>query len=447
MFNCCWFLLIPGFFPAQALRIPGSALQTTPISIVAGTNMLDEAETHGHRPLFIDAFYDHAKPEAHVILNMKSFLEPSKQAIEEWGSGTQWSCEWTDAPDVDSSEAGLGKVMGKVPGHTNLDAIASQVPTFSFPSQGDDYRPNASVEASFKQSKYHWAIVISCPTMPTLSKWSSPRLNLIGERNGQVTYDRFGIPVSETRFVKHQSFALCTMVVRSKLTEAEYLMPWAQYHLAAGFTQLLIYIEEYDIAWAEEALRNFIEKGQVTIVPFYFGKVSAKRKFLTQGAMENHCVYQARGRAKWMAHTDIDEYFDFIGPYWDMRNQQLPELRSSDAALIVRSQFWGPTEQGFHRADSPFPCNINGKNDNYFKPHFRSKVILRPELILALFPHYVVMEAGSTEVYPDPETELRLNHFKLCETTGHGCTGKPLLPDPHNFTNRCEAMLARRAVN
>jgi hypothetical protein len=49
---------------------------------------------------------------------------------------------------------------------------------------------------------------------------------------------------------------------------------------------------------------------------------------------------------------------------------------------------------------------------------------MRPEYIDALFPHWVVKQAGYSEVHPDPLTELRLNHFKLCETSGDGCWAK-----------------------
>jgi len=207
--------------------------------------------------------------------------------------------------------------------------------------------------------------------------------------------------------------------------------------LAAGFEQLLVYVEDEDIGWAEKALHGFIISGQVTLVPFFFGNISQQMDFLTQGAMENHCSYQARGRATWMAHNDIDEYFDFIQPF--------AELSKTDGVLIVRSQFWGV--EGKADDGTPFPCNITGKENDYFPARTRSKVIFRPEQVVALFPHFVVKERGCTEVNPNPETELRLNHFKQCATDGKGCRGKTVFHDLGHFRDRCAAMLARRMMD
>jgi hypothetical protein len=131
------------------------------------------------------------------------------------------------------------------------------------------------------------------------------------------------------------------MVGNSNLTTAEYLKPWAQYHVGVGFTQLLVYVEEKDTSWVEDALRSFIKKDQVTIVPFYFGNISDKKDFLLQGAMENHCLYQARGMAKWIAHMDVDEYFDFLRSNVTIRDYPLPKSDSPDVAVLVRNQFRG----------------------------------------------------------------------------------------------------------
>jgi len=92
MFNYRVFLLLPCLFPGQVALTRRSGRKGTPVNTVAGTGMLDLAEVSGHAPLFIDAFYDHEKPVAHVILNMKSFVEPTAEALQEWGAETEWTC-------------------------------------------------------------------------------------------------------------------------------------------------------------------------------------------------------------------------------------------------------------------------------------------------------------------------------------------------------------------
>jgi len=431
LFNYYIVLFMPCLFLAQAVSTQRSGRKGTPATTVVGTGMLDAGEVAGGAPLFVDAFYDHAKPVAHILLNMKSFLTmPTKADVRRWGPETEWSCEWT-AP-------GANRVA-------NVSLIR-----------------NATVEASVRDDTAlpspHWALVIYCPRIPALKGLPSVRLNLRGKYNGSWVYDRYDIPVSESRFVKRDTdFAICTMVYRGPLTTAEYLKPWAQYHLAAGFSQLLVYVEENDTSWVEGALRKFIQKGQVSIVPFYFGKISDRKDFIMQGAMENHCLYQARGMAKWIAHIDVDEYFDFLRPDVNMRNYPLPKSDSSDVALVVRNQFWG-TLTSSHRVNAPYPCHLNAKSAYIHQIGKRSKVIMRPEYIDVLFPHFVVKKDGYTELHPDPIFEMRLNHFKWCDTQGGGCFGtnqsdmgvdvgrktfhKRLMADDSDWHTRCSDMLA-----
>ncbi|CAK0820939.1 unnamed protein product, partial [Prorocentrum cordatum] len=458
MFHYYVLLFVPIVFSTHAVLIHRSGRTGTPVNTVAGTVMLDAAEVSGNAPLFIDAFYDHEKPVAHVILNMKSFVEPTAEALQEWGAETEWTCEWT-AP-----KARLPKTVAVLRGYTNVDAHASKLAGLHPPRPDEGLRlarnhggwPTGTVEASFNDISAegpspHWAIVISCPTISALNGSSSARLNLMGKRKDKWVFDRFGIPVSESRFVKRDvDYAICTMVDRGPLTKAEYLQPWAHYHLRLGFTQLLVYVEENDTSWVEDAMSSFIQKDQVTIVPFYFGKISDKKEFLTQGAMESHCLYQARGMAKWIAHMDVDEYFDFIRPDVNIRNYTLPKSGSSDVALVVRNQFWGMLPES-HRVDVPYPCHLNGKSQYIHELGRRSKVIMRPEHIDALFPHYVVKQDGYTEVHPDPSTELRLNHFKWCDLSGHGCFGteqsstsrrKRLATDDSDWSRRCAHILS-----
>jgi hypothetical protein len=406
--------------------------------------MLDEVEENGQAPMFIDAFYDHDKTVAHVVLNMKALfaevhLGMSKEAVRAWGTDTTWHCEWTSMERI---QHGTTQTVAAVQGYTNVDATvdANFIDDSTFPAT-------------------HWAMVVSCPTISTLNGSSSARLTLSGfyvsPRRPRVlrhwVYNRSGIPISESGFGKRDvDFAICTMVDRGPLSSAEYLVPWAKYHLGVGFTQLLVYVEEKDTSWVEDALRSFIKKDQVAIVPFYFGKASDKKAFLLQGAMENHCVYRARGMAKWIAHMDVDEYFDFLRPDVSMRNFHLPKANSKDVSVVVRNQFWG-TLPSSHRVDAPYPCHLNGKSEYIHPVGKRSKVIMRPEHIRALFPHFVVKEEGYNDVYPDPTTELRLNHFKMCDAKGQGCFGtaqqvnstfKQLIADDSDWQRRCSDILA-----
>lgn len=433
-------LLILGLCPLQALRLPPADQQARSVPIVLGTSMIDDAEMNGNQPLFVDAFYNSENSVVHVVLNMFSFKpkdkRASKEAIALWGKNTQWMCEWSQDIDLHRSSTSERSVRQQVWGRTNLDALGNNSqPSFSS-TCADDCR-NATVEPSFSD-RYNWALVVSCPR--SLDS-STTHLNLRARQGDKVTYERFGIPAKPATLVKNDlDYALCTMINRNALTEAEYLRPWAQYHLTAGFQQLLVYVEEPETTWAEEALRQFIQQDRVTIVPFYFGKVSAQKRFLMQGAMENHCLYQAKGKTTWLGHIDIDEYFDFIGAQFQL-SQHFSHLNSNDIALVGRSQFWGrrgtPVESG-----SPFPCNLVCKRKGYFSTGVRSKLIMKPQPVLAMFPHSIAHKPGHKVVTLNPEREMRVNHFKKCNTQGDGCTVKDhQCFEDLSFQDRCKAML------
>jgi len=446
MLNYYVLLLVPCLSPAHAVLIQRGGRTKPPVPTVVGTGMLNKSEMLGLAPLFIDAFFDHSKPAAHVILNMKSFeTHPQDRHVRKWGNETEWSCEWT------TPEARLANNVAVVRGYTNVDALAwpeARNAVASATVEGNSRDPSG-------HPSFHWAMVISCPTISGLKDSSSARLNLRAKYNGSWAYERYGIPVSDSRFIKPDTdFAICTMLNNGRRSTAEYLKPWVQYHLAVGFTQLLFYVEEKNTSWIDEALHDFIQKDQVTVVPFFFGDISRGRDFHVQGAMEAHCLFQAKGMAKWVAHTDVDEYLDFMKPNANIRNQ-LPASDSSDVAVVVRNQFWGILPSS-HRVDAPYPCHLNAKSIFIHEPGFRSKVILRPDYVDALFPHFVVKQDGYTEVHPDPLTEFRLNHFKWCDTLGEWCFGtnqseydatrdrfdKMLVADDSGWHSRCSDILA-----
>ena len=155
-----------------------------PISIVAGTAMTEEAKMEGRKPLFIDAFYDQNEPVARVILNMKSFLDPSREAVQEWGSGTKWTCQWADT-DADTVTPQVQKF--KTSGRTNLDGALFKDTEFA--SLGSEARntPNVVADVESEGSNRQWAIVVTCPIHPGMARSPSARLNLVGERNGSAS--------------------------------------------------------------------------------------------------------------------------------------------------------------------------------------------------------------------------------------------------------------------
>merc|ERR1712039_423794 len=82
-----------------------------------------------------------------------------------------------------------------------------------------------------------------------------------------------------------------------------------------------------------------LSSGRVKVIDFWYGDVSQQQKFFMQWGQEHHCVYWGKGRAKWIAHMDIDE---FIQP---MIHQTLPQFLSGIDhdqydGVSIRMAFW-----------------------------------------------------------------------------------------------------------
>jgi len=271
----------------------------------------------------------------------------------------------------------------------------------------------------------HWSVAVYCP-VPEGTPLSTARLELQATRGDSVAYQRENITVGSASYVADSvDHMLCTMITQDQSTGSDYLIPWVRYHVTLGFEQVLVYVEEADQTWAETALDEYIAKGKVVIVPFYFGAVSDKREFIMQGAMENHCLQQAKGRAKWVGHFDVDEYLDIRTK--DGKLNSLSSLLSRYGEQVAgvqgRSMYWGASASNNSSDSVAFPCGLTCRANFYFSGGTKSKMLFRPDHVIALFPHKVTPQKGYEVAISDPD-EFRVNHFKQCDKFGQGCSIK-----------------------
>ena len=303
-------------------------------------------------------------------------------------------------------------------------------------------------------SGQHHTYVVKCPR----EGHQSAVLNLIGRyrNNSAVAFSRSHLPVSEFTFAKKVASALC---MQMNSPQGDLLRPWVNYHLGVGFQHILVYAETENTTWAQLLLSDFVQDGRVTIVPFYFDK-SLSHSFKMQGSMEQHCLYQAKGRVKWLGHADVDEYFEFMGKYRSINNvsKVIEEIVSprdweNVSVITVASQFW--TNQSATRKKLVFPCDIICKCPGYYGQSggaSRAKNFINPDNTRALFPHSIV-PTGRTihrdyadHFKPNPEQVVRLNHYKACSPAGckfdpsGGCDSSICVPDLR-FRKSCSALV------
>lgn len=203
------------------------------------------------------------------------------------------------------------------------------------------------------------------------------------------------------------NLAACTMV---KGQPRALLPQWIEYHKLLGFERFYIYANE-DAAKIKDYLQlldgNIPE--YVQIIPFWY---SIDEPFFYQQAMQNDCIYRLRNSAKWSALHDVDEFFQLMNNKKDLLTM-LDSYERPLGGVQVFNQFFG--------RDKRIPIDANSSNSTilfekytYRAPHVvrkgRQKVIGYLANITYFSVHMITL--GSRMVVADPESELRMNHFR-----------------------------------
>ena len=247
----------------------------------------------------------------------------------------------------------------------------------------------------------------------------------------------------------------------SPLNTADTAAMWSRFMLDAGFTFLALYLdpmgnaEELE-AQVHAALAPEIAAGKVATVLFH---MNDRYSLQTQSAQQNHCQWRFRGRAKWVAHLDLDEFVQPLAGFTSLA-QVLAQYDDDDkvAALQVRNRFWDhhplknhsltafdawnlvwrdarPTVTGrekiiskselvdyisVHKVRGAHCCGASGgaRARLWFEPHRSPLSLCEPvsrrhtdiaEVPRASLPLQVT--TGGRSKVPDPEKELRHNHY------------------------------------
>lgn len=409
------FLLILSAIYADAVRLQSRRRENP---TVAGTQNLEAEEMKGKRPIFVDAFPDAQGSEVDVVLNFSPlFPKESSANSKQWKRWTnaKWECKW-DAHILDMRKGSSEVEVVREESATMVTMASVVYDTNAEPATRPSALFNQSTSANERSEVFRWfhhALVLGCP-MPSASD-STWYLTLVAS-DDRVFYERAGIPLVRNTMVKPGTGAvLCTMLFQEKETAAV-LEPWARFHLSLGFDQILLYVEDEDASWANRAVANVPDPTKITVVPFYFGEVSKARAFHMQAGMESHCLYQARNRATWLAHADVDEYFDLLKTDSYSIADYLGKLSPNTGAVMVRSQYWADALAEDHTdAAAPFPCYVTCKANSYLPNEVRTKWIARASQIKIINPHIVKTTAKDSLVHVgDPWHEIRLNHFRRC---------------------------------
>ncbi|OLQ00492.1 hypothetical protein AK812_SmicGene16848 [Symbiodinium microadriaticum] len=89
-----------------------------------------------------------------------------------------------------------------------------------------------------------------------------------------------------------------------------YIKNWVEYSLLIGFDMVLMYFEDEDLSPIEDMLRPYIDANKLVLVRSYFEGLTGHGWSPLLLYQENHCLWRAKGLARYVAHNDVDEWVD-----------------------------------------------------------------------------------------------------------------------------------------
>lgn len=215
--------------------------------------------------------------------------------------------------------------------------------------------------------------------------------------------------------------AACTMVteIHQKFNVAALTRLWLEWLIYHGVEHVLIYVDanKREPFGEEPALERamrvelapWIKSGHVELIMFH---LRGRGWLETQQMMETHCLWRYRNVAKWVVHNDVDEFLQPLGQYKTIAGaiQAVESAHSSTAAFQVRQSFWGHLPFDNVSDSSLAIQNMTWRSSGPFK-RGREKLILDPSRVDYISVHQVTTPRNSMHS-PNPESELRLNHFR-----------------------------------
>jgi hypothetical protein len=252
-------------------------------------------------------------------------------------------------------------------------------------------------------------MMVQFPLPEGLPKGTAQVVSIVGQRGSEKAHYK-GVPFCH---LEQDQFFLVGCTEISK--DFKYLAPeWIEYHLKQGYDRITLYANE-DPRELQALLRPYVELGEVQIVDWHFPLPKSKRTFTQQETQENSCMQRYRGRAKWLASHDVDEFAQPMQPGQTVAGW----LRSGGAgaehigAFAALTQFFGRAkdERVQEARDSAHDMVLTRFTHRAVSPEVfhRHKYIARPEHVEYTATH---VTTGGMLVVPNSLTEIRFAHYK-----------------------------------
>src|SRR5579863_3119789 len=185
-------------------------------------------------------------------------------------------------------------------------------------------------------------------------------------------------------FCYEKTLAVCAIFKN----EARFLAEWIDYHRLIGVEEFWLYNNDSEDNY-RQVLEPYIQKGLVHLVrwPSSQENLFWYYSFTVQTGAYNHCLNLTRGRTKWVAFIDVDE---FIVP---MTGNSLPELLEREfwyvSGLGINWIHFGTAGVESIGADELMIETLNRRAPLTHERNFIFKSIVQPEHVKnCTHPHF-----------------------------------------------------------
>jgi hypothetical protein len=333
----------------------------------------------------------HAEDRVYAVFNLKQqqncegWCGQSNHVKVPWATEGKWTMVFPELPDLGISETIITAQPLATDGHGHTLTVYSTIP-----------RQYAAVP----------------PEVP-LNVTIRAAVTFVGQPQVKV-YDDVPLCMQPARVLPNHLTA-CTGIV----PEAAALVPeWVAYHSLQGFEHFVIYVDGPAESVRAE-LQPLITAGLLTIVDFNW-PASAKRNWYSQQAIQNSCIMHARGKSRWLALHDVDEYLHVPAPGIQTVAEFLGQRSSQEhvSAFAVCMYFFGSNSNStIQEAQTAAGKGLSiGKFVNRAEQHAcdqREKLIVNPHSTAYVSVH--VVTTGGEVKRVDATKELRLVHYKSPE--------------------------------
>ncbi|XP_022101354.1 uncharacterized protein LOC110984988 [Acanthaster planci] len=253
-----------------------------------------------------------------------------------------------------------------------------------------------------------YVVVITCP-LPDRYRWRAYFNMTLRRLSIDAAYSNITVCTSGVSPETQYQLAICTMVKSAD----SFIPEWLDFHRFVGVEHVFIYDNENEgDTKLPTTVKDYVDKGFVTIVPWAHSVSRYKTYLEVQIAHENDCIWRHKYDVDWMIKIDVDEYIQPMDAQRPRITDYLQdELLKSLGALRVQNWFFGHPRHITPRGNSTITRNLWRSEKPTHQNTGHDKNILRPINVHYFKIHNVKL--GGDIMSADPYKELRMVHFRV----------------------------------